>query len=319
MHLNNKLSKFKPITTNWRILLYVVLLLLAVIVVSTQHKNISTAFSYALLADKALLVWALIVFLCSVIASSLVYANLSPVKLIFQHTLLIQSAGLFAGKLLPAGSGSLGVSYLYLRNQKINKLTAIAVVTVNNILGFTGHMFLLFIALFFISDNIALKSSAQSQLSNLIHFLPFAILAIFSIFYLLSRSRLKSFSKFVNQIKPVIIIRNKLLMALLCSMLVTICYVTCLWLTALSLSIDINIATALLILSFGVIGSSVVPLPGGIGGTEAGIYLGLVIIGIAPDTSLALSFVFRLISFWLPLILGSVAFAFVTKKRYLSF
>ena len=55
------------------------------------------------------------------------------------------------------------------------------------------------------------------------------------------------------------------------------------------------------------------PIPGGIGGIDGGLIGALIVYGLPAAATVAAVFTYRLILFWLPLLLGSVAFARLRK------
>jgi uncharacterized protein (TIRG00374 family) len=55
------------------------------------------------------------------------------------------------------------------------------------------------------------------------------------------------------------------------------------------------------------------PLPGGIGGIDGGLIGALIVFGLPASATVAAVFAYRLILFWLPLLLGSIAFARLRK------
>jgi uncharacterized membrane protein YbhN (UPF0104 family) len=55
------------------------------------------------------------------------------------------------------------------------------------------------------------------------------------------------------------------------------------------------------------------PIPGGIGGIDGGLIGALIVFGLPASATVAAVFAYRLILFWLPLLLGSIAFARLRK------
>ena len=63
--------------------------------------------------------------------------------------------------------------------------------------------------------------------------------------------------------------------------------------------------------------SSVIPVPGGIGVTEAGLTWGLTAAGIPNDTAFAIALTHRLITFYLPPFWGFMCYQWLIKHRFL--
>jgi uncharacterized protein (TIRG00374 family) len=58
------------------------------------------------------------------------------------------------------------------------------------------------------------------------------------------------------------------------------------------------------------------PIPGGIGGIDGGLFGALIVFGVPAATAAAAVLAYRVILFWLPLIIGSVAF--ISLRRGLN-
>ena len=63
--------------------------------------------------------------------------------------------------------------------------------------------------------------------------------------------------------------------------------------------------------------AGLLPIPGGIGVSEAGLTLGLTTAGIPSDTALAMALAYRMVSFYLPPIWGWLCYRWLVKRRYL--
>jgi uncharacterized membrane protein YbhN (UPF0104 family) len=74
---------------------------------------------------------------------------------------------------------------------------------------------------------------------------------------------------------------------------------------------------AIAILSLGAVTGAVIPTPGGLGGTEAGIFAGLVASGVATSPALAAALLFRLLTYWLPIVPGIFMLPWV-KRQFLT-
>jgi uncharacterized protein (TIRG00374 family) len=101
-------------------------------------------------------------------------------------------------------------------------------------------------------------------------------------------------------------------------MVLTLCYVLCLWAAAAALGVHLSVVAALLVLTLGVGAGSATPTPGGLGGYEAGLVAGLIAYGADSSAALAVALLFRLISYWLTLAAGAVAFAYAQRRGLFS-
>jgi uncharacterized protein (TIRG00374 family) len=80
---------------------------------------------------------------------------------------------------------------------------------------------------------------------------------------------------------------------------------------------ELPLSTFLLINTIVSLFSSVIPVPGGIGVTEAGLTWGLTAAGIPEDTAFAIALTHRFITFYLPPIWGVMSYKWLIKHRFL--
>jgi uncharacterized protein (TIRG00374 family) len=92
-----------------------------------------------------------------------------------------------------------------------------------------------------------------------------------------------------------------------------------LYASAHAIGIDLSFAGALLAYTFGNVAATLVPTPGGIGSTEAGIYSGLVLVGIDGPNAMVVTLLYRLITYWVPIIPGYYFFHDLRKTILSSF
>jgi uncharacterized membrane protein YbhN (UPF0104 family) len=303
----------KSLFIRWAV--YLVLVGLLLMTVFAQHTAISDALHVARTADGAWLTAAIIAFGASLGLAAGLLVLLAGGALRYGRTLLVQSAGLFANKLLPAGSGALGVNYLYLRRLKFSRQAGGVIVASNNLLGLIGHLLLL-LALFVCSPGTLTQIGDSDTRVVAIGVAVAALVSVLTVVLVVPRSRRAIFKTF-SELRRLLVQWPKLIGAVTVSMSLTICYALCLLCSARAIGLDITIGQAFVALTLSVFAASAVPTPGGIGSAEAGAYFGLKAFGIGDDVALAAAILYRFVTFWLPLGVGSVAFWYVSKQGYL--
>jgi glycosyltransferase 2 family protein len=124
--------------------------------------------------------------------------------------------------------------------------------------------------------------------------------------------------EFIRRVGPVVRSPRRLGLGLLYSIAITLCYTVTLWAAAHAVGGNISLSAAIIALSTSVLATTAIPSPGGIGVAELGAYGGLVAVGLPHDTALAAALLYRVCSFWLPLIVGSLALVIVTQRGMLT-
>lgn len=221
--------------------------------------------------------------------------------------LLVQTATALTSRLAPIGVGTIGLNILFLRRRNHTLPEAVAVAATNNGLGVVGH--LLIIAL--ISTTSPLPHNFNPHLSEttvaIILLVLAVILAGLACFRSLRRRILNGVRQVLHNIagyrrKPWII-----LLGLGVSMVISCTYVSSLAACSRALGVDIPFNEIFLIFTFSLLTGAATATPGGLVGVEAGLVGGFVAYGIDPSTALAIALLYRLISYWIPLIPGLIA------------
>jgi glycosyltransferase 2 family protein len=329
---SNSRSKLLP---QRRHLLLLLVLVLAIYIVLPQFGSFRASWHLLRHPRPSFTATAVGFTTLTYLASTTTYCLLAFRPLRFARTLLVQLAAMFINRLLPAGVGALGVNYIYLKRERHSSAQATSLVAVNNLLGFVGHGLLLLGTVLFFSDHAKLSITKPSYIVGLVvAMLAVAILVLVLLSWLVSRQRRSStnslFSRLSHSLQRTIQTTkqqllayrrrlNRVAAALLSSMTLTVCNTLCLLCCAEAFAIHLPFAALLLILSFGVGAGLATPTPGGLGGFEAGLTAGLVAYHVPASTALAAALLYRLLSYWLPLVFGALAFAFCQRRGLLTF
>lgn len=243
-------------------------------------------------------------------------------RITYTLTLKVEMAGLFVGKLLPNGVGSISLNMFYFIKKKHTPSEASSVMTMDAITSAIAYTFLIIIAL--LASTISLKgiTDAVDLPDNLILFL---VILLLGIAYFIHRSislriRLRkiwldfisNFAMYKKRPKSVFI-------SIFGNGLSSIASLFALYAAAHSVGVGISFAEALLAYTFGNIAATLIPTPGGIGAVEAGVYSGLVMTGVNGSDAIVITLLFRLITYWIPLVVGYYFFWSLRKTLLSSF
>jgi glycosyltransferase 2 family protein len=305
---------------NRRHLLLFAVAAVAVYVLLPQLGDFSSSWHLLSKPDPSFTALAVLLTFGTYAAGTGTYRFLAFKHLRFGRTLLVQLAAMFVNRLLPAGVGALGANFLYLRHERHKTAQAVSVVGINNLLGFTGHGILVLLTLAFFpgtskvqTDKFTLNGTLLLEVTGVLVLMLVIAGAIFGRHKLVRalkdiRKQLASYRS-----RP-----SALIAAQGMSILLTLCNVLCLLSCAHALDIHLSFAAILLIFTFGVGAGAAVPTPGGLGGFEAGLAAGFVAYGIDPSRALAAALLYRLISYWLTMAAGLVAFIVCQKQGLFS-
>lgn len=264
------------------------------------------------------LVGAIIFTALSYAAAALTYRILVS-SLQYRRTLLLQFASMFINRLLPGGIGGIGTNYAYLRHERILPSRAAASVAINNTLGLLGHALLVVGLLLVVPphlDTLHLPSISGYKLLGVVLVIGLGVVI------LLERSSarqrlLRSLAKFGHQLSLYRAHPARLLGALISSVSLTLVNVLSFWLCAQGVGIHLGLTAALLIFTLGIALGTVTPTPGGLGGVEAGLVAGLVAYHTSAAEALAAVLIYRLVSYWLALVIGGFSFVVAEHRGIL--
>lgn len=302
---------------------FLVLLIAAIImyIALPQLGNFRHSFDLAEGANSNLLALAVVFTAMSYVAAAGNYWLLAKHRLSYFRTLLIQLAGMFVNRLLPAGIGSISVNFLNLRQSGHSGAEAASVVAANNSLGVAGNLLLLIGLWVPYHDNLpGLRFGHIDDALLWLAIISGAIILLWLIFYTRYRKQIAhNIRLFWRQLLSYRHRRGRLLAALVCSMSLTMANVLSLWFCVLAMHISLPFIAILITFSFGMALGAATPTPGGLGGVEAGLAAGLVAYGVDSAAALAAVLVYRLISYWLPLAVGAMALIVSQRRNYLTF
>jgi uncharacterized protein (TIRG00374 family) len=312
-----KAVKVKRIDT--KALIYIAMFGLALYVFIPQLGDLSDSMDQIKTADTRYIFWAFILSGATYISAAWVYKFLSYLPINYLKTLLVTVSTSFTNRLLPASAGGIATNIRYFQKVGYDTVQASSITALNNLVGFIGHICILFIVAGLSSSSF--REVIKIPVSRKVIF--FAIIVIISIIIAITFTR-KLRLKAMKIIRSVRKDMSKLFehpdrffFALIFAMSITSFYALCLYVCSQSLGVDISILQAFFVFTIGATAASVTPTPGGIGGAEAGLVAGFVSIGIPADIGLSVSLLYRLITFWVPIIPGFIAFNFATKKQIL--
>lgn len=234
----------------------------------------------------------------------------------FRVVVLAQTATALTARIVPVGIGTMGFNAFFLRKQRHSLSEALAAVATNNGLGVAGHLTLLCIVAAF----APLPTMPETSLGW--HTVSWAAFVVAAVILLLTWSDWiwrKATGLLVGVIQAISGYRQNygdVLLAFAASMCLSIVYALALTATCQAVGIILPFNQILVIYSIGLLAGTVTPTPGGLVGVEAGMIAGFSAYDIPTEVAVAVTLLYRLITYWLPIIPGYLAFRAV-QRRYL--
>ena len=309
------LQRIKP-----RTVLTFVALALAFYILIPQLADVSGVLQELRHADWSWAAWALLASAVTYLAAAIGLMGAVPVRIPFFSTFGAQLAGSFVNRITPARLGGIATNVRYLQKQGLDLTVASSSIGLQQLSGLLMHILLSFLFLVWAGRSgvaaIDFLPSGQTVLIGLT-----AILALSGLLFLLPQGRallrkrvLPLLRKSGGGMAEVVRRPLKLIELFGGSAVLTLAYVA-----AFALSIDafgggLSLVTIGVVYLVGSAVSSAAPTPGGIGAVEAALIAGLTAVGLDREIAVPAVFLFRIVTFWLPIVPGWIMF-FVLQRR----
>jgi glycosyltransferase 2 family protein len=251
------------------------------------------------------------------LAAAMMLIGFVPERLSLPQTVLVQLAGSFVKLVAPAAVTGVAVNTRFLQKAGVRPGQAVASVGASQLTGLMIHIMLL-VCFGFITGSSGTESIAPSR-TVVIGLLAVAVLAVgvFAIPPLrrLVATRLKGlFSGVVPRLLDVLQSPRKIFTGLGGTLLLTAAFVICLEASIRAFGGSLSWTTVAVVFLTGNALGSAAPTPGGLGAVEGALSLGLTLSGLPAETATSAVLLFRVLTFWLPVLPGWAAFTHLQRK-----
>lgn len=239
-------------------------------------------------------------------------------KISYVRTTIAQLSASFATLVTPPTLGTVAINVRFLQQAGVKASQAGATVGVVQVVTFLVHIALLLI--------MAVIAGSQSDLSfrpneNLLIFL---VLTILFLVILLSVNDVRNwlFSRvkpFLEQVAPAfnVVIQEpiRLMLGAVSALTLNLIYIVAFYASIKAFGGEISFATAAFVYLAGATIGQLAPVPGGIGAVEATLIAALTATGLPSGIALSGVLLYRVVTFWLPVLPGWFAFAYLQKQK----
>lgn len=289
----------------------------AAYILVSQLANIDVV---ALLSD-ARPAWLIIAVIGSAItyaAAAMTYLGFVPEKLKTGRTLAAQLATSFANLMTPASVGSLALNVRYISRAGVPAPLAVASVGLSQVTGAAVYLLLLATSVF--------ATGARHDIAFTLPRIAVVVAVALAVLVVgslsipqLRRRLLQRMRPLAQQVIPRLVSvaqsPAKLAAGVGGQFLLNLAYIATLSACINALGAELSLpATAVVFLAGSALGQSV-PTPGGIGGVEAVMSAALAAAGLDVPVAVSATLLFRLVTFWLPVVPGWFAFRYLTNRR----
>ncbi len=257
----------------------------------------------------------------SYVAAAMSLLGFVPERVPFPRTVAAQVAGSFVKIVAPAAVGGVALNTRFLQRAGVRPGLAVASVGASQLFGLGCHILML-LAFGYLTGTEKTPSLSPSR-TVIAGLLTVAVLVLvvtsvpFLRKFVVTRVR-SLFAGVVPRMLDVLQRPQKLITGIGGMLLLTFCFVMCLDasirafgpedMPALSLA-----SVAVVFLAGNALGSAA-PTPGGVGAVEATLTVGLIAVGLPKEVAAPAVLLYRLLTLWLPVLPGWLAFNHLTRK-----
>ncbi|GGT06354.1 membrane protein [Streptomyces toxytricini] len=243
-----------------------------------------------------------------------------PERVPFLRTVVAQVAGSFVKLVAPAAVGGVALNTRFLQRAGVRPGLAVASVGASQLFGLASHVLLL-LAFGYLTGTEKTPEMTPSR-TVIAGLLTVAVLVLvvtavpFLRKFVVTRVR-ALFAGVVPRMLDVLQRPQKLMTGIGGMLLLTGCFVMCLdaSIRAFGGGEALSYASIAVVFLAGNALGSAAPTPGGIGAVETTLTLGLIAAGLDKEVAISAVLLFRLMTFWLPVLPGWLSFNYLTRKE----
>ncbi|MFJ8229344.1 lysylphosphatidylglycerol synthase domain-containing protein [Streptomyces sp. NPDC094448] len=256
----------------------------------------------------------------SYVAAAMSLLGFVPERVPFPRTVLAQVAGSFVKIVAPAAVGGVALNTRFLQRSGVRPGLAVASVGAAQLFGLGAHILLLLTFGYLTgTEKTPSLSPSRTVIAGLLT-VAVLVLVVTAIPFLRKfvSTRLRSlFAGVVPRMLDVLQRPVKLLTGIGGQLLLTFAFVMCLDASIRAFndgSQPLSYASLAVVFLAGNALGSAAPTPGGVGAVEGALILGLIAAGVPKDVATASVLLYRILTLWLPVLPGWLAFSSLSRK-----
>ncbi|MFI6603150.1 YbhN family protein [Nonomuraea sp. NPDC050536] len=309
-----RLERFRP-----RTLVTIIASTLAAYFLLSQLSRVNVA-QVVTTANWAWTGLALVASFISFVAAALMLRGFVPEPLPLWRTVLVQFSASFVKLVAPAAVGGVAINTRYLQKRGITPALAVASVGASQLVMMIFHIGLLLLFAYITGSSTATSFTPSRGLVLVmlaVAVLVVVVLGVPPLRRLITGRMRRLFSNVLPRLLDVLQSPRKMLEGSIGTLMITLAFVACLnaCLRAFGADLDFT-AVAVVYLTANAIGSAA-PTPGGLGAVEASLTLGLTVAGVPAELATSAVLLYRLLTFWLPVLPGWASFTYLQKHEAL--
>jgi uncharacterized membrane protein YbhN (UPF0104 family) len=222
---------------------------------------------------------------------------------------------------IPSSAARVAINIRFLQRFGVDATTAVSAGVIDSVSGFVVQIFL-FVVLFFSSDvdfGITLDTSDLDGLLTIALIVVAVLILLVVLVCVIPAWRRRALDMLRKARAATAVLRNptKALQLFGGNLLSQVLFAVALSVCVRAFGEELPLSTLVLINTVVTLFAGLLPIPGGMGVSEAGLTLGLTSAGLPSSTAFAIALAYRFASFYLPPVWGYFCYRWLIRRRYL--
>ena len=307
-----------------RVVMGALLLVVAIALVSAlQNIGLDAIVDAVQAASVPLLLLALVIGQTPRLANAVALAAAAPLRIPLPRLATLQFAITFINLAVPSTAARAATNVRFFQRSGLDRTSAFTVMGLDSVLGFVAQIGLILTILLFglgsldLNLDDTLSWDAMAKLLILLGIVLVLVIAAVALIPRLRRTFLSAVRYVRSRIWPLLNSPRRLIKVLAANVAAELLFSLCMYTVLRSFGQDVTFADVVLVNECVALFAGLMPVPGGMGVTEAALTAGFVAIGVDSATAVGAAILYRIVTFYLPPVIGYFALQSLRRRRFL--
>lgn len=274
-------------------------------------------------ASGPLLLLAFVIGLTPRVANAVALAAVAPAKIPLGRLSALQFAITFVNLAMPSTAARAAVNIRFFQRSGVPADSAVSLGVLDSVIGFVGQILLIVTIVLFGVGSLDLDLAdriSDDTVQRLLTLVAVALVVGVSVIVAVRKFRAAvraALQRVWRLVGPVLTSPARLVQALGANIVAELLFSLCMYIVLQAFGQDVGYAEVVLVNECVAIFAGLMPVPGGVGVTEAALTAGFTAIGVDESTAIAAAITYRVLTYYIPPVLGFGAFRWLQRQRYL--
>ncbi len=318
-----ELQRLRRISVGRVLMILLVLVATSALISNIADIGLDTIVDSMRAASGPLLVLAFFIGLTPRVANAVGLGAVAPSKIPLGRLSALQFAITFVNLAMPSTAARAAVNIRFFQRSGVPADSAVSLGVLDSVMGFVAQITLIVTIVAFGLGSLDLDVSGQvdeDTLRNLLVLLAVVLMAGVSLVLAIPKWRSAvraALHRVWVLVGPVLSSPARLVQSFTANIVAELLFSLCMYTVLRAFGQDVGYADVVLVNECVALFAGLMPVPGGVGVTEAALTAGFVAIGVDQSTALAAAITYRVLTYYTPPIIGFGAFRWLQRQRYL--